>query len=86
MYYLYVLQCRDNSYYTGITNNIEKRLKTHLAGKGSKYVRSRRPFKLKYLEKHPDKSSASKREAEIKSWSRKEKIEKLDLSRYNTSN
>ncbi len=80
MYYLYILLCIDNSLYTGITNNIEKRMKAHESGKGSKYVYSRMPFKLIYQEEHPDRSSASKRENEIKKYSRDEKIRKLGLS------
>ena len=79
MYYLYVLLCSDNTLYTGITNDIKKRMKTHQDGKGSKYVRSRSPFKLIYSEPHDDKSSACKRESEIKTWTRKEKISNLKL-------
>ena len=79
MYYLYVLICSDNTLYTGITNDIEKRIKTHQEGKGSKYVRSRSPFKLIYSEMHIDKSSACKRESEVKGWTRKEKILNLKL-------
>jgi len=79
MYYLYILLCSDNTLYTGITNDIAKRMKTHREGKGSKYVRSRSPFKLIYIEPHNDKSSACKKEFEIKTWTRKEKILNLKL-------
>jgi putative endonuclease len=79
MYFLYILLCSDNTLYTGITNNLEKRMNTHSEGKGSKYVRSRSPFKVIYKEICADKSSACKRESEIKSWTRKEKISKLKL-------
>ena len=79
MYHLYILKCSDNSLYTGITTDIERRLEVHRSGKGSKYVRARLPFILIYQEEYPDKSTASKREAEIKSWSRAEKIKKLGL-------
>jgi len=74
MYTVYILQCKDNSFYTGITNDLEKRLKQHKEGNGSKYVRSRLPFKLVYTEKHTTKSKALKRELKIKSLSKKEKI------------
>jgi putative endonuclease len=79
MYYLYILLCSDNTLYTGITNDIEKRMNTHKMGKGSKYVRSRVPFKLIYKEQHPDKSAVCKRESEIKGWTRQEKISTLKL-------
>lgn len=79
MYYLYILLCSDGSLYTGITNNIEKRIATHRSGKGSKYVYSRLPVKLIYKEEYQDRSSAAKREVEIKRWKREKKIETLSL-------
>ncbi len=79
MYQLYILQCSDKSLYTGITNDLDSRLKAHRSGEGSKYVRSRLPFKLVYVEDHKNRSEASKREYEIKSWSRKKKINRLKL-------
>jgi len=78
-YFLYILLCSDNSLYTGITPDIEKRLQVHASGKGSKYVKSRMPFKLIYQEKFRNKSDALKREMEVKSWSRGNKIENLGL-------
>jgi len=79
MYYLYILLCSDNTLYTGITNNLEKRLISHQNGTGSKYMRAKLPFKLIYTEKYPNRSLASKRELEIKSWSRGKKIRALKL-------
>jgi putative endonuclease len=79
MYYLYILKCSDGSLYTGIAKNLKERLSSHREGTGSKYVRARLPFKLLYKEKHKNRSLASKREYEIKSWSRDKKIENLDL-------
>ncbi len=79
MYYLYILLCNDNTLYTGITNNIEKRLEIHRLGKGSKYVRSRLPFKHIYTEELEDKSEALKREIVIKEMSREKKIKGLNL-------
>ena len=70
---LYILKCNDDSYYTGITNNIEKRIADHEAGKGAKYTRGRGPFEIVYQEKWLDRSSASKREFEVKKLSRSEK-------------
>lgn len=74
MYFVYILLCRDSSLYTGYTVDLQKRLKMHEAGEGSKYVRSRLPVKLIYSEKCPTKSDALKREFYIKSLSRREKI------------
>jgi len=78
-YFLYILLCSDNSLYTGITPDIEKRLQVHASRKGSKYVKSRMPFKLIYQEKFRNKSDALKREMEIKGWSRGKKIDNLRL-------
>jgi len=78
MYFLYILQCKDSSLYTGITKDLEKRLKKHNNGKGSKYVRSRVPFKLVYTEEFSNKMEAMKREWKVKQLSKLEK-EKLIL-------
>jgi len=74
MYYVYIVRCCDNSLYTGSTNDIEKRISTHNAGKGSKYTRSRLPVTLKYTETCDSKSDALKRESAIKKLSRMDKI------------
>lgn len=71
--------CSDNSLYTGITINLEKRFKDHEDGKGSKYVRARLPFKHIYTEELRNRSEATRRELEIKKWSRERKIKKLGL-------
>lgn len=68
-----MLKCADGSYYTGWTNNLEKRLKAHNQGKGSKYTRSRIPVELVYYESFPSKEEAMKREAAIKKLSRSKK-------------
>lgn len=80
MYYIYILLCSDKTLYTGIAKNIEKRLKDHCEGKGSKYVRSRLPVRLIYSEEHNSKSEALKRELQIKGWKRVKKIEVLELN------
>lgn len=74
MCYVYILECSDNTLYTGWTNDIEKRLKTHLSGKGAKYTRARLPVKLIYHEEFQDKIAAQKREYEIKQMCRSEKL------------
>lgn len=68
-----MLRCADGSYYTGWTNDLEKRLKAHNQGKGSKYTRSRIPVELVYYESFPSKEEAMKREAAIKKLSRSKK-------------
>lgn len=73
-YTLYILECSDGSLYTGITNNLDHRLEMHKSGKGSKYVRSKLPFKLVYTESLEGRSLASKREIEIKNLTRDEKL------------
>ena len=71
---LYILRCADDTLYTGITNNLDKRLSQHESGKGAKYVRGRTPFTLTYQEQHLTKSAALKRELYIKSLSRDAKL------------
>lgn len=70
---VYILQCADKTFYTGIAKDLERRLEEHANGTGAKYTRSRGPFKVMYTEKRRTKSSALKREAAIKSLSRIEK-------------
>jgi len=78
-WYFYILRCANNSFYCGITNNLKERLNEHNNGKGAKYTKTRLPAKLIYFEELPDKSSACKREIEVKGW-RREKKEKLVAS------
>ena len=73
MNYTYILKCRDNSLYTGWTNDIDKRLKAHNDGKGAKYTKSRRPVELIYDEKYETKEEAMKREYAIKHMTRRAK-------------
>ena len=75
MYYLYILECVDGTLYTGITTDPVRRLKEHNSSKkGAKYTRVRRPVKLCYSEACGDRSSASKREHEVKMMSRAQKL------------
>jgi len=71
---LYILRCRDGSFYTGITNNLERRLKMHQDGKASRYTRTRGPVEMLYSETCGDRSSALIRECEVKEWPKKKKI------------
>ena len=75
MNYTYILQCNDGTLYTGWTNDLEKRIETHNAGKGGKYTRTRIPCRLVYAEAFEDKKEAMSREYHIKKLSRKEKDE-----------
>ena len=79
MWFVYVILCSDSSLYTGYSDNVEKRFLDHLSGKGGRYTRSHKPIKIVYSEELPSKSAALKREYEIKSWSRKKKINLLKL-------
>ncbi|BAF72085.1 GIY-YIG nuclease family protein [Sulfurovum sp. NBC37-1] len=76
MYFVYMLECADGTLYTGIATDLERRLDEHNhSSKGAKYTRTRRPVKLVYTEEYSDRSTASKREYEIKKkMSRKDKL------------
>jgi len=74
MWFVYIIECQDKSLYTGITNNLEKRFKDHLAGKGGNYTRSHKPKKLIYKEVVSSRSAALKREYQIKRWPREKKL------------
>ncbi len=73
MWYVYILECKNKTYYTGVTNNVEKRLADHNAGKGAKYTRAHLPVKLAFKETPKTKRDAMKREYEIKTWPRSQK-------------
>lgn len=78
MWFVYMLRLSDDSLYTGITKDLEKRLEDHREGNGSKYVRSRLPLELVYYEKAEDRSKATKREMEIKNLTKDKKEELVD--------
>lgn len=71
---VYMIECKDGSLYTGITDNLPKRLQAHRTGKGAKYTKGRAPLILRYLEDCEDHSQALRREIEIKKLTRQEKI------------
>lgn len=74
MNYTYILRCADGTLYTGWTNDLERRLAAHNAGKGSKYTSSRRPVELVYREERETKEQAMSRERQIKRLTRSEKL------------
>ncbi len=79
---VYIILCSDNTFYTGISNDVQRRLQQHASHLGAKYFRGRQPQKLVYVENGHDRSSASQREAEIKKLKRTQK-ERLIVSSLN---
>ena len=74
-WYTYILHCSDNTLYTGVTTDLDRRVTEHnSSNKGAKYTKTRRPVKLVYNETHTDRSSSSKRESVIKKLSRTDKL------------
>ncbi|MEI6704686.1 MAG: GIY-YIG nuclease family protein [Deltaproteobacteria bacterium] len=73
MWQVYIILCSDDSLYTGITTDIERRIRQHTDGTGAKYFRGRQPLKVVYQESDHTRSTASKRELEIKALNRSEK-------------
>lgn len=73
-WWVYILRCADQTLYTGITTDLQRRTQQHNAGTGAKYTRVRRPVELVYRERCTDRSTASKREWDIKQLSRREKL------------
>ena len=71
---VYIVECADQTLYTGWTNNLEQRLKAHNTGRGAKYTRSRCPVRVVYVEPQPDQAAAQRREIEIKRLRRREKL------------
>lgn len=78
MYFVYIIECGDKSLYTGITNDLERRFDEHKNGIGGHYTSSKEVVRILYTEEHPDRSSALKREAEIKGWKRNKKLDLIN--------
>ncbi len=79
--YMYIVECSDQSLYTGWTNDLSKRMKAHNAGRGAKYTKSRRPVKLCYWEAFDTKQEAMSREAQVKRLTRAQKLELIQKNR-----
>ena len=79
MYFVYLLLCRDKSIYTGITTDVARRLSEHKKGTASHYTHAKGAIKILYTERYKNRSLASKREAEIKKWSREKKIHLIKI-------
>ncbi|WP_340105938.1 GIY-YIG nuclease family protein [Rhodohalobacter sp. 8-1] len=72
-WFTYIIRCADGSLYTGSTNHVIRRWYQHREGRGAKYLRSHEPREVVFVEQHPDRSAACKREYEIKQFSKREK-------------
>ncbi len=72
---LYIVECIDETYYTGITNDIDRRIAQHNSGAGAKYTKGRAPVRLIYTEYFKNRSEASKRELQVKSLSKDRKTD-----------
>jgi len=75
MWYVYIVKCKDDKLYTGITNNLENRIKQHNRGCGCRFTKYRIPVELLHVEKYDSKGKALSREAEIKGWKKEKKLE-----------
>lgn len=73
-HYVYIVKCKDDSFYTGYAKNVEQRVEKHNKGLGAKYTKVRRPVVLVYQEMYETKSEALKREYQIKQYSRNKKL------------
>lgn len=82
MYFVYIIKCSDGTLYTGITTDLGRRFEEHKSGKGARYTRSRRVSSIAYAEKRRGRSSAQKREAEIKSWRKEKKLDLINSKPY----
>jgi predicted GIY-YIG superfamily endonuclease len=81
---VYILECSDGSFYTGVTNDIERRCEQHNEGLASRYTRSRRPVLLRYAEPQPTRSAALIRECAVKLLTRKEKENLIQRTKPNS--
>lgn len=77
-WWVYIVECRDGRLYTGITNDLENRMIAHNEGTGARFTRGRGPVTLKYFESLDNRSTASKRELQIKSLSREAKLKLIE--------
>ena len=84
MNYTYIVECKDKTLYTGWTNDLQKRIKTHNDGKGAKYTRSRLPVRLVYYEVYETKQEAMRREYEIKQLTREQKKKLIEKALSNS--
>ena len=79
--FTYIVECSDGTFYTGWTNNLDKRLEAHNSGKGAKYTKTRKPVKIVYTEEFETKEEAMSREYAIKRLTRAEKIRLIETKK-----
>lgn len=79
MHYVYIVECSDGTLYTGYTTDVDRRVEEHNDGEGAKYTRGRTPVEVVHVEEYETRSDAMSREAEIKSLSREEKEELVNV-------
>ena len=84
-WWVYIVKCSDGTFYTGVSNNLEARIKKHNSGEGAKYTQSRRPVELVYKEKSLDRSRSLKREIEIKKLKKSEKLELIKTLNFTST-
>ncbi len=72
-YYVYILRCKDKAFYTGLTDNVERRFQEHLTGEDTFYTKYNQPIKIVYKEEFSNLLDAQKREGQIKGWTHKKK-------------
>jgi putative endonuclease len=72
--FVYIVQCTDGTLYTGWAKDVAARVKVHNAGRGARYTRARRPVRLRYWERHPNRAAAMRRERQLKKWKRPRKL------------
>lgn len=84
MYYTYMIRCKDNSLYTGMTNNIENRMKKHISGTGAKYTKSHKAEKVEAVWRSKDKSFACKLEYQLKQLEKRQKEELINGVKLST--
>lgn len=77
-FYVYILKCQDNSFYTGYTADLNRRIREHNTGRGAKYTRARKPVELLYFEDYFSIQDAMRREREIKRLSRAKKMQLMN--------
>lgn len=86
MWFVYLLLCDNDTFYTGIAKDVNKRFMVHQKGRGARYTKIYKPLKIVYQEQVDSHQIAIKRELEIKSWSRQKKITTLNLLSFITTN
>ena len=77
-YYVYVILCKDNSFYTGYTKDLDSRMRLHMNGKAARYTRMHRPKKIVYVEEFGSRAEAMKKEKKVKRMNHRQKLELIN--------